>query len=57
MYKRVRTWVGLGWILICIIALVASGEAWAWVLMGLMVVTFFLLGFERLVKMVLGKGR
>jgi hypothetical protein len=56
MYRKTRKWMGIGWLGLCLILIVVSGEARAFVIFGLLIATFFFLGLERLVKMVLGKN-
>jgi len=56
MYRKTRKWMGIGWIVLCLILIAVSSEARVFVLFGLLIATFFFLGLERLVKMVLGKN-
>jgi len=56
MYRKLRKWLGIGWIVLCLILIAVSGEGRAFVMLGLLMATFFFLGLERLVKMVLGKN-
>jgi len=48
--------MGIGWIILCVFLFAISGEARLLVLIGLMIATLFLLGLERLIKMVLGRN-
>ena len=56
MNGNVRKWVGIGWLGLCLILFIVSGEARFLVLLVLMFLTMFLLGVEKLVKAVLGKN-
>jgi hypothetical protein len=56
MYGKTRKWMGIGWLVLCLILFAVSGEARVFVLLGLLIVTLFFLGLERLLKAVLGKN-
>ncbi len=53
--KGVRFWFGISWLLLCLILTVASGEAWGFTLLGLLIVTMFFLGCEKIYKAVVGR--
>jgi hypothetical protein len=55
MYQRWRTRLGVAWLILCLILIIVSGEARAFVIFGLVIATLFFLGFEKIIKAVLGK--
>ena len=55
MNPRTRKRIGMVWLLIVLVGTVAAGKAWPLALVVFTMATLFLLGLERLVKMVLGK--
>lgn len=53
--KGVRFWLGISWLVLCLILTVASGGAWGFTLLGLLIVTMFFIGCEKIYKAVVGR--
>jgi hypothetical protein len=53
--KGLRFKLGISWLVLCLILIIASGGAWGFTLLGLLIVTMFFLGCEKIYKAVVGR--
>ena len=55
--KGARFWLGISWLVLCLILTIASGGAWAFTMFGLVIATIFFLGCEKLFRGIVGKDK